>query len=204
MVIDSNETPRHTSDQHREFEKLFVNVRDFPVPGFNFPDITPILERSASHFRAVVDMLCLPYLARPPEYLLCIESFGYLFGSAMAYRLHSKIVLARRSGRLLPRPNETVDYSMCYDNHRQLAIHRDAIQPGAPVLVVDDFLASGGTLKAALALLGTLRADAIGAAFVAELIEMRAREDPSLRDLETHSLFKMVFDATTASWRIVS
>jgi adenine phosphoribosyltransferase len=119
----------------------------------------------------------------------------------MAYLLGSRIVLARRPPKL-PRAAEAISYSMVYSPHKEIGIHRDAIEKHRGVLVVDDFLASGGTLKAILALLERVEARVLGASFVVEVLDMKARQDPTLTGLLIHCLLRMEFDQVRKLWRI--
>src|SRR2546426_5096474 len=83
---------------------LVVKVADFPRAGINFTDITPILEQNPVAFRALIDRMCSPHRANPPEGVVCIEAMGFVFGAPVAYQLGSRIVMARRAGKLPVRP----------------------------------------------------------------------------------------------------
>lgn len=195
---------KNTADYKEQslIENLFVNIPDFPVPGFNFPDITPILERNPGLFRSIIDRMCYNYILHPPDYILCIESFGYVFGVPMALELRSRILLARRTGKL-PRETLRQDYSMCYHPNKRLEIHSDVIRSGENVIIVDDFLASGGTAEAALDLIKKAGGNATGASFVVELVDMGGRKLIQKKNLHVSALFKMRFDKIEKKWRMV-
>ena len=106
-------------------------------------NITPILEEDPALYCAIIDRLTEHYQSNPPDCVVCIESFGYVFGAPLAYRLAVRLVLARRQGKL---PRETIqqEYQMCYASDKSLEIHRTSIRPGDRVVIVDDVIASGG------------------------------------------------------------
>src|SRR5689334_2805346 len=106
----------------QSIRKLIVKVPNFPIPRYVFTDITPLLERDPVAFRTLVNQMCAVHQLHPPDVILCIESSGYLFGAPMSYELGSRIVLARRSGKL-PRPTLHQPYAMGYDQHRHMEIH---------------------------------------------------------------------------------
>lgn len=180
----------------------FATVRDFPRAGFIFPDITTLLENGGPVFRHVVDAMIRPYQEQPPQYLLCVESFGYIFGGPIAYNLGSGIVLARRAGKL-PRRTVRRTYSMCYAEDKCLEINRDAIPPGATVALIDDFLASGGTALAALALCFEIGARVLAASFVAELESYNGRHLLEKAGIPVHSVCSLSLNPRTEKWDVV-
>ena len=149
-------------------EQAIRIVPDFPLANIRFRDITPILEEDPVLFRAIVDQLARHYESDPPDCLVCIESFGYVFGAPLAYRLAARLVLARRQGKL---PRETIkqDYLMCYASDKCLEIHRGSIRPGDRVLVVVDVLVSGGSALAAVRLVERVGGLCVGVACVADM-----------------------------------
>ncbi len=179
----------------------FVTVRDFPRPGFIFPDITALLERGGPAFRHIIDTMTLPYKEQPPQYLLCIESFGYIFGGPIAYHLGSRIVLARRAGKLA-RNTVRRTYSMCYAEDKCLEINRDAIPPGATIALVDDFLASGGTALAAATLCSELGGRVVAASFVAELESHQGRRRLEQAGVPVHSICSLALHPHTEQWEV--
>jgi adenine phosphoribosyltransferase len=180
----------------------FPNRVDFPRIGFNFPDITPILERRPDVLAAIVNEIADTYREHAPSHVACIESFGYVFGVPVALALGSRVVLVRRPGKL-PRPAITTRYRMCYDDDRRLEIHADALPRGSRALIVDDFLASGGTAIATAELLRTAGADVIAAAFVVELPALRGAEATTAAGLNTSALLRLEFSPAARQWKHV-
>lgn len=148
------------------------DVPDFPKPGVGFKDITPLLADPGA-FAICIDALCSPWRARRIDAVLGIESRGFIFGAAVAHALDAGFVPLRKAGKL---PSKTigVDYELEYGMAR-LEAHTDALEPGARVLIVDDVLATGGTLLAARKLAGQLDAEVAGAAVVIELAFLNGR-----------------------------
>ncbi|MFL5383795.1 MAG: hypothetical protein ACJ8GN_14845, partial [Longimicrobiaceae bacterium] len=99
-------------------EDAFANVPGFPIPGFVFPDITPLLEQEPEIYRAIINEFITRIAPYSPDFLVCIDSFGYLFGAPVAYMLGIRIVLARRTGKL-PRQTACAQYDMVYDTNRE-------------------------------------------------------------------------------------
>ncbi|HZA72869.1 MAG TPA: adenine phosphoribosyltransferase [Propionibacteriaceae bacterium] len=155
-----------------DLTSLIVDVPDFPRPGVTFFDITPLLA-SAAGFAATVDQLVAA--APPADLVLGIESRGFLFAAPVAYRLGLGVVPVRKPGRL-PRPVVSVDYESEYRTDT-VSVHADAVAAGSRVLVVDDVLATGGTVAATADLVTKLGATVCGVVVLAELafLEPRAR-----------------------------
>jgi len=142
------------------------DVPDFPTPGVVFKDITPLLA-DAGAFAICIDALASPWRARRIDAVCGIESRGFIFGAALAHALDAGFVPLRKAGKL-PAQHIGVDYELEYGMAR-LEVHADALEPGAHVLIVDDVLATGGTLLAALELIERLDAKILGASVVIEL-----------------------------------
>ena len=157
----------------RSWTDLIRDVHDFPRPGIVFKDITPVLA-DAGAFAAAVDALAAPWRAAPPDAVAGIESRGFILGAALAHALGCGFVPVRKPGKL---PGRTLaqDYALEY-GHDRLEIHADAVAPGARVLVLDDVLATGGTLRAATALVRRLGAEVCGADVLVELALLQGRE----------------------------
>lgn len=163
--------PRHTSKHG--LARLIRDVPDFPRPGVSFKDITPLLADPGA-FAICIDALTSPWRARRIDVVLGIESRGFIFGAAIAHALDAGFVPLRKAGQL-PAQTVGVDYDLGYGAAR-LEVHADAIEPGASVLIVDDVLATGGTLEAARQLAVKLDAEIAGACVVIELTSLRGRE----------------------------
>jgi len=148
-------------------------IPDFPKPGILFYDITTLL-KDRTGFAMLIDELAAHYLERKIDLVLGIEARGFIFGPALAYRLNAGFVPVRKP-RKLPAPVARVTYDLEYGSD-MLEIHRDAILPGQRVLLVDDLLATGGTMEATLKLVDELGGEVVGLAFAIELDFLRGRE----------------------------
>lgn len=152
---------------------LIRDVPDFPKPGIVFKDITPVLA-DADGFAGAMAELAEPWRGVALDAVIGIESRGFILGAALARDLGVGFVPVRKPGKL-PARTLALDYALEYGSDR-LEIHADALPPGARVLVVDDVLATGGTLRAAVALARRQGAQVIGAAVLVELAFLGARE----------------------------
>ncbi|HEX4483467.1 MAG TPA: adenine phosphoribosyltransferase [Solirubrobacteraceae bacterium] len=163
--------------------ELIREIPDFPRPGINFKDITPLIA-DADGLAAAVDALAA--LARPlhVECVIAAEARGFLLGPALALKLGAGFVLARKPGKL---PYETVsaEYELEYGSN-QLEVHSDALRDGARVLIHDDLLATGGTALALCELVERLGGVVAGCGFIVELAFLGGRE--RLAPRETHAL----------------
>ena len=156
-----------------DIEALRARVRDvpdFPQPGIMFRDITPLLADAAA-FRDAVDAMAAPFHGITT--VVAIESRGFILGAPIAYALGAGLVPVRKAGRL-PAATERAEYDLEYGSN-VLEIHADAIPAGARVLIVDDLLATGGTVRAAADLVERLGAKVAGIAVLAELAALNGR-----------------------------
>jgi len=153
------------------------DIPDFPKPGILFKDITPLLGNPKA-FRFAVDRLCEPFRGQPIDAIAAAEARGFLFAAPMALALECPLIPLRKPGKL---PYETLydRYDLEYGT-AELHMHTDAIARGTRVLLVDDVLATGGTMKAAVALIGRAGGVVAGCAFLMELgfLGGRQRLDP--------------------------
>jgi adenine phosphoribosyltransferase len=152
---------------------LVRTVPDFPKPGILFYDITTLL-KDRTGFAMLIDELAAHYLERKIDLVLGIEARGFIFGPALAYRLNAGFVPVRKP-RKLPAPVARVTYDLEYGSDT-LEIHLDAIHPGQRVLLVDDLLATGGTMEATIKLVKQLGGEIAGLGFAVELDFLRGRE----------------------------
>ncbi len=154
------------------FEALIRNVPDFPIPGVQFKDITTLLRNGAA-FHAVIDRIVEHYRNQQVDIVAGVESRGFIFSAPVAYQLGAGLVPVRKPGKL---PTETVEvaYTLEYGTN-VLQMHADAFPAGARVLLVDDLLATGGTIGAAVELVRKLGGDIVGLAFVIELTFLNGR-----------------------------
>ena len=166
-----------------ELRAKIRDIKDFPTEGILFKDITTLLKDAAA-FRDVVDMLASRYRTERIDVVVGIESRGFIFGGALAHQLRAGFVPVRKLGKL-PAKTIEVEYELEYGRDA-LAIHEDAIQPRQNVLVVDDLLATGGTMAATLRLIEQLGGRVAGVAFMIELAFLHGRE--KLKNYPVHSL----------------
>ena len=166
-------------------KKVIRHVPDFPKKGILFYDITTLLKDGPS-FQEVIDALAQRYLTKKIDRVIGIESRGFIFGAALASHLGAGFVPVRKPGKL---PAETL--KMTYDleyGQDSLEIHRDAIQPGERVLLIDDLLATGGTAAAVLKLIKELGGEVAEVAFLIELEFLSGRK--KLEGYEVYSMLK--------------
>jgi adenine phosphoribosyltransferase len=157
-------------------EDLRARIReipDFPKPGILFYDITTLL-KDAEAYRAAIDLMLEPYRDEKIDLVVGMESRGFIFSAPMAYQLDAGLVPVRKLGKL-PAETITVEYALEYGSNT-LEIHRDAIQPGQRVLIVDDLLATGGTVNGTIELVERLQGDVVGLGFLVELDFLKGRD----------------------------
>jgi adenine phosphoribosyltransferase len=163
----------HTSLNSDQLKQLIREVPDFPKRGILFYDITTLLKDKVG-FATLIDKFSEHYIRYKVDVVLGIEARGFIFGPALAYRLNAGFVPVRKPGKL---PAETVkcDYALEY-GLGTLEMHKDAIQKGQRVLIVDDLLATGGTAEATAKLAAQQGAEIAGLGFVVELDFLKGRE----------------------------
>jgi adenine phosphoribosyltransferase len=157
-------------------EALRAKIReipDFPKPGILFYDITTLLKDPAG-YREAIDLMLEPFKGEKIDLVVGMESRGFIFSAPMAYQLDAGLVPVRKLGKL-PAETLTVEYALEYGSNT-LEIHRDAIQPGQRVLIVDDLLATGGTVQGTIELVERLKGDIVGLAFLVELDFLHGRD----------------------------
>jgi adenine phosphoribosyltransferase len=148
------------------------DVPDFPKPGILFKDITPLLG-SPEAFGAVIDRLSDRYATQKIATIAAAEARGFIFGAPLALRLGSGFVPIRKPGKL-PYATVALEYQLEYGTDR-LEVHTDAFGPGTRVLLIDDVLATGGTMRACCDLVRRTGAEVVGCAFVLELTFLGGR-----------------------------
>ncbi len=152
--------------------KYIVDVPDFPEPGIVFKDITPLLA-SPEAFLQAVDEMANPFLDNDVDIVVGIESRGFLLAGSIAERIGSGVGLVRKPGKL-PRKTVSITYDLEYGTD-SLEIHEDAFPSGARVLIVDDVLATGGTLAASSQLIEMAGGEVVGATMLMELTFLNGR-----------------------------
>lgn len=157
-----------------EIEKAIRNVPDFPKAGIQFKDITPVLA-DARLFAGTIDLLTENFKPGDVDAVVGIDARGFIFAAAAATKLHAGFVPVRKKGKL---PFKTIeqDYALEY-GHATVAMHIDALKPGAKVLLVDDLLATGGTSAAAVNLVQKLGGKIVETAFLIELKFLDGRKN---------------------------
>lgn len=157
-------------------------VPDWPKKGILFRDITPLLA-DVRAFQAAVDALCRPFEQQPMDYVAAVEARGFIFGAAVAAKLSAGFVPIRKKGKL-PYQTEQVSYDLEYGTDT-LEVHVDAVSSGARVLMVDDLLATGGTMAAACRLIEKIGGKIVGIAFLIELAELEGAKRLAGYKIET-------------------
>ena len=154
---------------------LIRDIPDFPKSGILFRDITTLLSNGQG-LRYTIDTLTqkCQEAALLPDYIVGMESRGFIFAPPLAYQLNAGFVPVRKPGKL-PAAVHSIEYELEYGTD-SLEIHQDAIQAGTKVLIVDDLIATGGTAKATAELLQEIGADVLGFAFIIELTDLKGRE----------------------------
>lgn len=171
-------------------ERLQSRIRevpDFPKEGILFYDITTILSDAAS-FKEAVDLLSEPFRDAGVELVVAMESRGFLFGTPIAYHLNAGFIPIRKAGKL-PADKITRAYTLEYATNT-LEMHRDAIRTGQRVLIVDDLLATGGTIAASLDIVKELGGVAVGVVVLIELESLGGRERLAPYGVEIISFIK--------------
>jgi len=161
------------------------DVPDFPKEGILFKDITPIL-RDGRLFSSAIENMLKPFRNEKIDSIVAIEARGFIFGGAMAHVLNCGIVPIRKSGKL-PSETHSVDYELEYGTNT-LEVHTDAVNRGDRVLLVDDLLATGGTVQGVCKLMEKSGGEIIGISFLIELSFLKGRE--KLKNYPIHSVIK--------------
>jgi len=169
-----------------DLKKVIREVPDFPKKGIMFKDITTLLNNGAK-FKTAVDAIVRKYKSKKIDMVISVEARGFIFGSAVAYKLGAGIVPVRKKGKL-PYLTYSVTYDLEYGQDT-LEIHQDAFQKGARILIVDDLLATGGTTRAVTDLVEKLGAKVVGLAFLIELLPLKGRDK-----LKGYSVFSLIKD----------
>ena len=167
-----------------DLKKYIRDIPDFPEPGILFRDITPLLKNPEA-FSYAIDSLADRFSQHSFDTVVAVESRGFLFGAPLACRMGKSLVPVRKPGKL-PAPTNSAQYSLEYGSN-VLEIHIDAIGPGERVVVLDDLLATGGTLKAAAQLVEGCAGVVTGIGLVIELRDLGGRDR-----LKGYDIFSLV------------
>lgn len=172
------------TDKIADLKQYIRDIPDFPRPGILFRDITPLLADKSALERAIL-ALSEPFQKDSIDLVAAVEARGFIFGSAVARALHAGFVPIRKKGKL-PWHTAQVRYDLEYGQDT-IEVHRDAVQPGARVLMIDDLLATGGTMVAACELMAKLNAEIAGLTFLVELTALKGR-----KKLSSHRIHSVI------------
>jgi adenine phosphoribosyltransferase len=160
-------------------------IPDFPKPGILFYDITTLLKEPDA-FKEAIKLMLDPFRDKQIDVVVGMESRGFIFSAPMAIELGAGFVPVRKLGKL-PAETASVEYALEYGTNT-LEIHKDALKPTQKVLIVDDLLATGGTVLGTIELVKMLKAEVVGLAFLVELLFLKGRE--RLGEYTTHSVIQ--------------
>jgi len=169
----------------KELTTYIRDIPDFPKKGILFYDITPLLGNAES-FKMAIDALAAQIKGEKVDYVVAIESRGFIFGTALAYKLGAGFVPVRKKGKL-PYKTRSVSYELEYGTDT-LEIHDDAIPAGSRVVVLDDLLATGGTMSAVVSLVNGFKVKLVGVLFLVELTFLNGRD--KLKDMPVSSIIR--------------
>ncbi len=167
-----------------DLTRYIRDIPDFPKPGIVFKDITPLLAEPRA-FQDAIDRLAERYPAERVDVVAAAEARGFLFAAPLALRMSKPLVPLRKPGKL-PHKTHTLRYELEYGS-AELQVHIDAVTPGARVLLVDDVLATGGTMEASCRLIDHAGGQVIGCAFLIELTFLGGRAK-----LHPHEVFSLI------------
>ncbi len=163
-----------------DLKQKIRDIPDFPKAGIIFKDITTLLDDAAA-FKQAVDDLAAHYVDKQIEVVACVEARGFIFGAPIAYKLEASLAIIRKPGKL-PYKTHEVSYELEYGTDT-LQIHQDAIAPGQRVLIIDDLLATGGTIGAVTQMIEQLKGNIISIGFLIELGFLNGRDKLSGYDI---------------------
>jgi len=166
-------------------EKSIRSIPDFPKPGILFRDVTTLIQNKTA-FKKSVDLLAKKYKGKKIDKVVGVEARGFIFGAAVAHKIGAGFVPVRKKGKL-PYKTISTTYELEYGTDT-LEIHKDAITSGEKILIIDDLLATGGTVKAVVDLVKQLQGKIAGIGFVIELVDLHGRD--KLKDYPLYSLIK--------------
>ena len=166
----------------KRIEDYVISIPDFPEPGIIFRDITGIL-RDADGLKLSIDKIQEMLEGVEFDAVLGLESRGFIFGMPIAYNLHKAFIPVRKKGKL-PRETGSAKYDLEYGT-AEIEIHKEDLRPGMKVVIIDDLIATGGTVEAAVKLAESLGAEVVKIAFVMELAGLKGRERLAGYDVES-------------------
>lgn len=169
----------------KKLEDYVVSIPDYPEPGIIFRDVTSILQ-DAEGLKLAIDSLQAELDGLDFDVIAGTESRGFIFGMPIAYNLHKPFVLVRKKGKL-PRETVSVSYDLEYGS-AEIEMHKDSIKPGQKVVLIDDLIATGGTIEAAAKLVESLGGEVVRIIFLMELAGLKGRE--KLKNYDVRSVIR--------------
>ncbi|MEW6407416.1 MAG: adenine phosphoribosyltransferase [Patescibacteria group bacterium] len=166
-------------------KKFIREIPNFPQKGVNFKDITPLLQNKKA-FRTAINLMARPYKNKKIDVIVGIDARGFILAAALAYKLGAGLAIIRKKGKL---PWKTIfrDYKLEYATNT-IEMHKDAIKPGQKVLLVDDVLATGGTMFATCEIVRELGGEIVGISFLIILDFLKGEE--KLKGYKVHTLIR--------------
>jgi len=168
-----------------KLEEHIRNIPDFPKPGILFRDITTLIKDKKA-LKQVIDIIAAKYKNKKIDKVVAVEARGFILGGAVAYKIGAGFVPVRKKGKL-PYKAISATYDLEYGTDT-LEMHLDAIDANDKVLIIDDLLATGGTVKAVTDLVKQMRGKIVGIAFLVELVDLKGKE--KLKSYPLYSLIK--------------
>lgn len=169
----------------KKLEDYVVSIPDYPEPGIIFRDVTSILQ-DAEGLKLAIDSLQAELDRLDFDVIAGTESRGFIFGMPIAYNLHKPFVLVRKKGKL-PRETVSASYDLEYGS-AEIEMHKDSIKPGQKVVLIDDLIATGGTIEAAAKLVESLGGEVVRIIFLMELAGLKGRE--KLKNYDVRSVIR--------------
>ena len=169
----------------KKLEDYVVSIPDYPEPGIIFRDVTSILQ-DAEGLKLAIDSLQAELDGLDFDVIAGTESRGFIFGMPIAYNLHKPFVLVRKKGKL-PRETVSASYDLEYGS-AEIEMHKDSIKPGQKVVLIDDLIATGGTIEAAAKLVESLGGEVVRIIFLMELAGLKGRE--KLKNYDVRSVIR--------------
>ena len=169
----------------KKLEDYVVSIPDYPEPGIIFRDVTSILQ-DAEGLKLAIDSLQAELDGLDFDVIAGTESRGFIFGMQIAYNLHKPFVLVRKKGKL-PRETVSASYDLEYGS-AEIEMHKDSIKPGQKVVLIDDLIATGGTIEAAAKLVESLGGEVVRIIFLMELAGLKGRE--KLKNYDVRSVIR--------------
>ena len=169
----------------KKLEDYVVSIPDYPEPGIIFRDVTSILQ-DAEGLKLAIDSMIKILDGLDFDVIAGTESRGFIFGMPIAYNLHKPFVLVRKKGKL-PRETVSASYDLEYGS-AEIEMHKDSIKPGQKVVLIDDLIATGGTIEAAAKLVESLGGEVVRIIFLMELAGLKGRE--KLKNYDVRSVIR--------------